>query len=221
MRILIVSASVIEIKKLLSFTSAVKKFDDTFIAEYKSNKITFLITGIGLTTTAYKFTKAILNNNFDLVINVGIAGSFNSNINIGDIVNVISEQFGDLGIDNNNEFVTLFDENLLKDEFPYSDKKLININKTDFFSNLPKVSGISVNTISGSKKIIEKRISIFNADIETMEGAAIFYIALQEKINFLEIRAISNYVEPRNKENWDIKLAILNLNNKIIDFINE
>ena len=221
MKLLIVSASFIEIKNIIDFISAEKKSEDTYIADYKSNKITILITGIGLTVTAYKFTKAILKNNFDLVLNVGIAGSFNFNIKLGDIVNVVSEQFGDLGIDDNNEFKSLFEENLLKNSFPYSDNKLISNNKVDFFSDLQRVSGISVNTISGSKEIIEKRISKFKADIETMEGAAIFYTALQEKINFLEIRAISNYVEPRNKANWDIKLAILNLNNKVIDFIKE
>jgi futalosine hydrolase len=51
-----------------------------------------------------------------------------------------------------------------------------------------------------------------------MEGAAVFYVAQQEKIPALQIRAISNLVEKRNKDNWDIPLAIKNLNEWLILF---
>ena len=37
-----------------------------------------------------------------------------------------------------------------------------------------------------------------------MEGAAFFYVCLKEKVNFFQIRAISNFVEKRNKKNWEI-----------------
>jgi len=40
-----------------------------------------------------------------------------------------------------------------------------------------------------------------------------------DEINFLQIRSISNYVEPRNKDNWDLPLAISNLNNTLIELI--
>ena len=53
-----------------------------------------------------------------------------------------------------------------------------------------------------------------------MEGAAFFYVCLQEKIPFLQIRSISNYVEKRNKSNWNIPLAIDNLNVVLLDIIN-
>ena len=40
---------------------------------------------------------------------------------------------------------------------------------------------------------------------------------LQENVSFLQIRSISNYVEERNKDNWDIPIAIKNLNSTLID----
>jgi hypothetical protein len=36
-----------------------------------------------------------------------------------------------------------------------------------------------------------------------------------------EIRAISNYVEPRNFSDWDIPLALENLKNRSLSIIND
>ena len=44
-----------------------------------------------------------------------------------------------------------------------------------------------------------------------MEGATFFYICAREKIPFLSLRAISNKVEPGNRDAWDIQLALGNL----------
>ncbi len=55
--------------------------------------------------------------------------------------------------------------------------------------------------------------------METMESAGVFYVCLMEKVNFLAIRAISNFVEPRNKEAWNIPLAIANLNRVLFEII--
>jgi futalosine hydrolase len=49
-----------------------------------------------------------------------------------------------------------------------------------------------------------------------MEGAGIFYVCKMEKTPCLQIRSISNYVEPRNTANWNIVLAVKRLNEKLI-----
>jgi futalosine hydrolase len=54
----------------------------------------------------------------------------------------------------------------------------------------------------------------YHPDIETMEGAAFFYVCSRENIPFLAIRAVSNKVELRNREKWNIPLAINNLSEK-------
>ncbi len=53
-----------------------------------------------------------------------------------------------------------------------------------------------------------------------MEGAAFFYACLMTQAPFLQIRAISNYVEPRNKDNWNIPLAIDRLNEVLAQMVN-
>jgi len=45
-----------------------------------------------------------------------------------------------------------------------------------------------------------------------MEGAAFFYACFMERLPCLQIRAVSNYIEDRNKDRWNIPLAIGNLN---------
>ena len=53
-----------------------------------------------------------------------------------------------------------------------------------------------------------------------MEGAACMMVCNNLGFEFFQIRAISNYVEERSKEKWNISLAIKNLNlelNRILD----
>jgi futalosine hydrolase len=54
-----------------------------------------------------------------------------------------------------------------------------------------------------------------------MEGAALHYTCLMEKIPFIQLRGISNYITERNKKNWDMKQSILNLNKELIGMIEE
>jgi futalosine hydrolase len=81
--------------------------------------------------------------------------------------------------------------------------------------------GISVNKVLGNEKNIEKIISKYNPDVESMEGAAFFYCCKMDSIPFLEIRSVSNFVEKRDKSKWNIPLAIDKLNETAIRLIEE
>ena len=52
-----------------------------------------------------------------------------------------------------------------------------------------------------------------------MEGAAFHYVCLKEHVPFAQVRAISNFVTPRDKSQWQMKKAITNLNKWLIKFI--
>ncbi len=54
------------------------------------------------------------------------------------------------------------------------------------------------------------------AEIENMEGAALFAMAQAEGVGCGEIRAISNYVGEERKD-WNIELALENLTDTILD----
>lgn len=53
------------------------------------------------------------------------------------------------------------------------------------------------------------------AVIESMEGAALHYVALMESVPFLQIRAVSNYIGERDKSKWLLQKAIGNLNQQL------
>ena len=76
-----------------------------------------------------------------------------------------------------------------------------------------KTSGITVNLVHGFSPSISEAIYRHDPGIETMENAAFFYACLKSNVTFASLRAISNIVEPRNRENWQIDLALTNLGN--------
>ncbi len=219
MNILIVSATIKEsadLIKLLDLKQINKNFYQKKLAK---NSISLLISGIGLSFTSYALSKAIFENKYDLVINTGIAGSFNKDLQIGDVVQVTSDRFADLGIKDKNRFIDIFEAGFMnKNDFPFKNAQL-NASNIDFYKleNKKKVKGISVNTTSGNKKEIIQLRQKYNADIESMEGAAVFYVCLNENIPVLQIRSISNYVEERDTTKWDIPLAIRQLNKFCVD----
>ena len=174
-----------------------------------------LITGVGTVSTAWAMKQWIsVNGKPDLAINGGIAGSFKEDYKIGDVVMPVSDCFADAGIEDGDKFITLFEAGLMNpDESPFREGFIwanleFSLGK---LSILKKVRAITVNTATGSKSTLVKLLKKYNPDIETMEGAAFFYICARENIPFMALRAISNRVEPRNKQNWNISLALENL----------
>jgi futalosine hydrolase len=182
-----------------------------------------LITGVGSMATAWSLKQWItLNEKPDLAINAGIAGSFNDRINIGDVVMPVSDCFADAGVEDGENFLTLSESGLISaNDFPYKDGLLYTDTRYNekMKSILKPVRAITVNTATGSETTKGKLLKKFNPDIETMEGATFFYICSRENIPFLALRAISNKVEPRDKNNWNIDLALNNLSEKLIDVL--
>jgi len=184
-------------------------------------EIRLLVTGVGSIATAWAMKQWIsLNEKPDLAINAGIAGSYKDEFNTGDVVMPFSDCFADAGIEDGANFLTLTEAGLTGvNEFPFRDGLLIaDTSYIDRMKSLVKpVRAITVNTATGSKATRDKLLKRFNPDIETMEGAAFFYICARENIPFLALRAISNRVEPRNKRNWNIALAL----GKLLEKLNE
>jgi futalosine hydrolase len=78
-----------------------------------------------------------------------------------------------------------------------------------------------VNTLHGSAEGIRRIRRTTKADIESMEGAAFLYACLAAGIPNTQIRAISNFVEERDKARWDVKLALMNLNSVLHQVVTE
>ena len=166
-----------------------------------------LITGVGMVNTAINLTKELVENEYDIVVNIGVSGSFSSDILIGDVVEVVEDNFSEIGFENGVSF-SEFSELNVKTSYEIKGG-----------TTLRKVKSITVNTVHGNEKSIDKIVKRLNPDIESMEGAAVFQVCKKFKIPCVQIRSISNKVEIRNKENWNLELAISNLNKEVEKFI--
>jgi futalosine hydrolase len=178
-----------------------------------------LITGPGLLATTYQVTSQVHINKPDLVIMAGLAGSFdNKNIEIGTVVSVKEEKVADEMVIEKNKMLTLYDLGLIgKNKFPFTNGWLKNPYRNLLqATGLKTVRAISVNQISTDKKIISYYKRSYAPAIESMEGAALHYICLQEKIQFIQLRAISNSIGERNKSRWNFHDAIEQLNIELI-----
>jgi len=207
MNILLVSATYLEIEPLLLQFQLEQEVNQKLKRyTYNKHKIDVLIPGVGMTCTAYWMGKTLNSKIYDVAINLGIAGSFNENIKIGETVNIISDQISEIGAEDGDSFLSTTDLGFTEEELPL---KLLQDNS--IINSLTKVSAITVNTTHGNDTSIQKIKERFNPQVESMEGAAFFYACLLEGITCAQIRTISNKVERRNKDNWDIPLAVKNL----------
>ncbi|HEV8271703.1 MAG TPA: futalosine hydrolase [Chitinophagaceae bacterium] len=181
------------------------------------NNIDILISGIGLTASTYHLAKQLTLKKYDLVIQAGVAGSFDLRIPLGAVVAVKQDAIADQSVVELQKLKTLFDLKLVpQDQYPYKKGWLINPNK-DIFKKikLKIVRGISVNQISTSKQMIKFYRDAFDPVTESMEGAALHYVCLMEKTPFFQIRSISNYIGERNKQKWNMMDSIINLNKSL------
>lgn len=185
--------------------------------------IYLLITGVGSVSTAWSMMKWISKyGKPDLAVNGGIAGTFNDDILIGDVVMPASDCFADSGIEDGDTFRTLYEASLQeRSESPFISGSIsADIGYlTKMQTLLRPVNAITVNTATGSESTRLKLVNKFNPDIETMEGATFFYICTRENIPFLALRAISNRIEHRNRKKWKIQSALQNLSEKLSEVI--
>lgn len=204
MRILVIAATKLEIQ--------------TFMADSKGVEI--LITGVGVPATIYSLHKKLQQNSTDIVIQAGIAGSFENDIGLGEVTLVKQDTFADIGMEENDKFTDLFQAGLAdKNAFPFHDGWLVNPNAIFTHSLLRAVKAITINKVSDSELQKQQAITNFAPQIESMEGAALHYVCLQENTPFIQLRSISNYVSERDKSRWKMKEAIANLNIELRNLI--
>ncbi len=222
-KVLVVAATPFEIQPFLDYLTTEMRQKQSLI--FRHYEFDVLITGVGMVNTALKLTKRLMQNKYDFALNAGVAGSFigskttkNPPILRGSVVEIVSEQYGDLGVEEaNGTFTDMFDIGLIKpDVVPFKKGKLLNPNPLSWKA-LPKTSGLTVQKVHGFDPSIEAISKKYDCQIETMEGAAFFQTCLSENMAFAQIRGVSNFVEARNRDNWKMEEAIQNLNQILIE----
>ncbi|MEZ5017396.1 MAG: futalosine hydrolase [Flavipsychrobacter sp.] len=219
--ILLIAATEAEIAPLIKFISTSWQCVEAGIFQINELKLHVQVCGIGMLATAYHLTKKLNEGKYDLVVQAGVGGSYDRSIDLGSIVWVKKEQLGDLRVEDNEDYLDVFDIGLIKkNEYPFTNKMLPNpySSKDLGVKDLEAVDAVTVNTVTGKQATIDYMNAKYNVATESMEGAALHYICLQEKVMFLQIRGISNYVEPRNRDSWKMEDAIANMNKYLIKY---
>lgn len=208
MGILIVAATSFEIKPSLRVL--------------KKLKADVAITGVGCPVSVYRITKAIQQYRPSVIVQAGIAGSFDMTVPLGTVVAASQDEFGDMGVTEKGQWRSVLDMGFLSaGTQPFKEGVLKNPNRILLKRcGLEKVKAATVNEITTNKA----KIRLFKEQqvmIETMEGAALHYVALMEKIPFLQIRSLSNYVGERDKNRWQMSEAIANLNGELLRVVED
>ncbi len=220
MKIAIIAATSFEIDPLLQHLESEGRKASFFHFEYKGHEIHPLITGIGAMKTAFAMARFTEAPNLDLAINAGIAGSYNRDLQLGSVVHVTSDRFADIGVEEaDGSFTDVYDLELeAKNKYPYTDGALVN-DGLKYSFDIQEVKALTVNKVHGTQESIDRILAKYQADIETMEGAGFHYACKNMDIQHVQLRGLSNYVEPRNRDGWQIELAIDQLNQTIINLL--
>lgn len=217
MKILIVAATQGEIAPLfedgIEQKTESQQLEEALDASTQDLRI--LVTGVGMVATAFSLGRHLAANQYDLAINLGIAGSFNRSLNLGEVVEVTTDMLAELGAEDDEDFLPIDQLGFGESVFTATSTLSGIFSQNEVAGDdllIKQTTGITVNTVHGNEQAIRKVTNRVNAQVESMEGAAFFYACRKAGVPCLQIRAVSNYVEKRNRDSWQIGLAIKNLN---------
>lgn len=210
-KFLIVAATAFEIKGVMDHFKITAQQETGL---FSSDNITALISGVGMVNTAYHMGR-LSHHDFDFVINAGVCGAFNRRLHIGEIVTVVTDTISELGAEDDQAFIKYPEMGLggTHTYFPKTEKA------GPLLSRLKPVNAITVNKVHGNDTSIQTTTALFNPDVESMEGAAFLRGCEDRGCDYFQLRAVSNYVEKRDKSKWNMPMAINNLNTFLIELI--
>ncbi|MDD2564833.1 MAG: futalosine hydrolase [Salinivirgaceae bacterium] len=214
-RILIVVATAMEVQLIVEHRNSYV-VGEVYPSKYEHTDI--LIAGIGIATTIFSTTKILLKHSYDYVINIGICGAYARNLSLGEVVIVREDFFADQLMEDGFQSTPWSKSSLAVQNDIYNSEGSILSTLTPDFLNLSKVRSITSDTIHANESTIKKLVDIYNPDIESMEGVAVFFVTRKCEIPVIQIRAISNYVEIRDKSKWEIGKALIELH-RVLDFV--
>ncbi len=176
-------------------------------------------TGIGAVNTAQALTVALQEIDPELVLQIGIGGAYlGSGLDKGDLALATEENYGDLGVitpagwspADEIGIPILSTDRDYYNTYPLDPALVAKAQHILEHSGECAVQGpfVTVQQCTGREDMGNELAARFNAICENMEGAAAAHICTLYAVPFLELRAISNRVEDRNKDAWDIPRSV-------------
>jgi futalosine hydrolase len=214
-RILVVAATAAEVAPLVARLRYVAD-GPARLTSYTGagHDVDLLVSGVGMVATASWTSARLARASYDLALNLGVCGSFNPSLSPGGVVHVVSDRLIEMGAEDGDAFLSVHEMHLVdEDDFPFTCGRLENLSppRNAVLSGLPSVHGITVNTVHGNEASIARVVGRVGPDVESMEGAAFMYVCLTHGVPFAQVRAVSNFVERRNRAAWKLEEAIATL----------
>lgn len=185
--------------------------------------VTLLETGIGAVNAAQALTATLQDGHPTLVLQIGVGGAYlSSELSVGDLAIATEENYGDLGILTPHGWQPadaigipiLEKDRSYFNRFPLDPSRVARaealVRDIVWDTSSPEVCAgpfVTVQKCSGQTSTGNELAARFNAICETMEGAAAAHLCTLYEIPFLELRGISNRVEDRSRETWNLDLA--------------
>lgn len=182
-----------------------------------------LVTGVGQLQCAVHLARTLARSPYSLVVQAGLAGSFTPAIPKRAVVRVASEVCADLGAEDRTGFLDLRDMGLLDPNLPPFQDGLLVAPELPYSSvqTLPAVSSVTVNRVLSAPESIAWVRKRYAPQVVNMEGAACFYAALLAGVPFVQLRAVSDMVGPRDRAQWDIPGAVRALDEAVQGVLQE
>ncbi|UCZ55797.1 futalosine hydrolase [Desulfurispirillum indicum] len=185
------------------------------------SRVQIACTGVGKIASAVETTLQIRQWRPELVISAGIGGYYGSALELGDLALITRELLIDEGVATAGGFLSM--ETLGFQRCTIHSPAAV----PPVFDQLPfaqrHIPGATVSTVSGTQKMADERYGAFlPAGIcENMEGAAVAWACQRAEVPWIGIRALSNFVEERDLERWNIPLALASLSAYLELFLQE
>lgn len=184
--------------------------------ELVDSNVALVLTGVGIPCALGRLAPVLARLRPRRIINIGIAGAYpDSGLAIGDIVMARSEVYGDVGFELPQDpgfrpvHEAPFGETFYGRAMPlFLDPEFIGEPGAYGFQI---ARGCTVNTCTGTERTGRLRKNLFEADFETMEGAAVAQVGSSLGIPVCEIRAISNIAAERDMRPENVVQALTNL----------
>jgi futalosine hydrolase len=190
----------------------------------RGHRVDRVVTGVGMVATAIHVSRALALDAYDVALNVGVCGAFDRSLAVGAVVHVTSDRLAELGVEDDDKFLPADVMGLVANgdvTFGATETAASAFPASPTLDSLPKVSGITVNTVHGNDASIAAVMGRWHPQVESMEGAAFMAACRAFGVPYAQIRAISNYVERRNREAWKMADAIQALGRTTTAILNE
>ncbi|GAA2013674.1 hypothetical protein GCM10009839_05590 [Catenulispora yoronensis] len=179
--------------------------------QQRAHGLTVIVTGAGPAAAATGAAWVLATEPYELALSVGIGGGFAPRAPIGSVAVSTRVVAADLGADSPDGFLPVeelgFAPRVEQPDERWSKRIATALSEAGL--NVVTGTVLTVSTATGTAARTEELARRHpDAVAEAMEGFGVASAATMAELPFVEIRAISNTVGPRDREAWRIGAAL-------------